>query len=183
MSRSLAVPTVVLALGSALALAACGSAASSTSAPAKTSSTSPASSSADPAPAAASFRSGSGTPATRAPVVKTHASRYGKILFDRVGRVLYLFASDRTKASTCYGACAGAWPPYTVNRTPHAGAGVASRLLRTTRRRDGRLQVTYAGHPLYYFTGDTAPGQITCQNVSEFGGLWLVVNPSGAAVR
>jgi predicted lipoprotein with Yx(FWY)xxD motif len=60
---------------------------------------------------------------------------------------------------------------------------VASRLLGTTRRRDGRLQVTYAGHPLYYFKGDTAPGQITCQNASEFGGLWLVVNPSGAAVR
>jgi predicted lipoprotein with Yx(FWY)xxD motif len=60
---------------------------------------------------------------------------------------------------------------------------VASRLLGTTRRRDGRLQVTYAGHLLYYFKGDTAPGQITCQNASEFGGLWLVVNPSGAAVR
>jgi predicted lipoprotein with Yx(FWY)xxD motif len=116
-------------------------------------------------------------------VVKAHYSRYGKILFDRAGRVLYLFASDRTKASTCYGACAGAWPPYTVNHAPQAGAGVASRLLGTTRRRDGRLQVTYAGHLLYYFKGDTAPGQITCQNASEFGGLWLVVNPSGAAVR
>jgi len=182
-SRPLAVPTVVLAVGSALALAACGSSASSTSAPAKTSSTSPASSSTDPAPAAATSSSGSGTTASGAPVVRTHPSRYGKLLFDSAGRVLYLFASDRTKASTCYGGCAGAWPPYTVNRTPQAGAGVASRLLGTTRRRDGRLQVTYAGHPLYYFTGDTAPGQITCQNASSFGGLWLVVNPSGTAVR
>lgn len=97
--------------------------------------------------------------------------------------MLYLFASDRGKASTCYGACAAAWPPYTVKRAPKAGAGVSSRLLGTTGRRDGSLQVTYAGHPLYYFTGDHAPGQITCQNVSNFGGLWLVVNPSGNAVH
>jgi predicted lipoprotein with Yx(FWY)xxD motif len=182
-SRHLALPTVVLALGSAFALAACGSSASGTTPPARTSSTSPASSSTDPAPAATIARSRPGTTATSAPAVKSQSSRYGKILFDRAGRVLYLFASDRTKSSTCYGGCAAAWPPYTVNRTPRAGAGVASRLLGTTRRRDGRLQVTYAGHPLYYFTGDTAPGQITCQNASEFGGLWLVINPSGAAVR
>src|SRR5260370_17774431 len=104
MSRPVAVPTVVLALGSAWALAACGSSASSTSAPAKTSSTSPARSSTDPAPAPASFRSGSGTTARGGPVVKTHPSRYGKVLFDRAGRGLYLFATDPTKPSTSYGA-------------------------------------------------------------------------------
>jgi predicted lipoprotein with Yx(FWY)xxD motif len=104
------------------------------------------------------------------------------VLFDGVGRVLYTFARDRGQASTCYGGCATAWPPFTVNRAPKAGAGVSSRLVRTTRRRDGSLQVTYAGHPLYYFTGDRKPGQITCQNVSSFGGLWLVVNPNGRPV-
>jgi predicted lipoprotein with Yx(FWY)xxD motif len=105
------------------------------------------------------------------------------VLFDGVGRVLYTFARDRGKASTCYGGCAAAWPPFTVNRAPKAGAGVSSRLGGTTRRRDGSLQVTYAGHPLYYFTGDRKPGQITCQNVSSFGGLWLVVNPNGTPVH
>jgi predicted lipoprotein with Yx(FWY)xxD motif len=105
------------------------------------------------------------------------------VLFDRAGRVLYLFARDRGKASTCYGGCAATWPPYTVKSAPKAGVGVRSGLLGTTRRRDGSLQVTYAGHPLYYFTGDARPGQITCQNASSFGGLWLVVNPSGTPVH
>ena len=97
--------------------------------------------------------------------------------------MLYLFASDRGNTSTCYGPCASAWPPYTVSLAPKAGVGVRSALLGTTHRRDGSLQVTYAGHPRHYSTGDTSPGLITCQNVSEFGGLWLVVTPSGAAVR
>ena len=97
--------------------------------------------------------------------------------------MLYLFASDRGNTSSCYGACANAWPPYTVSLASKAGIGVRSGLVGTTHRRNGTLQVTYAGHPLYYFTGDTKPGQITCQNASEFGGLWLVVSPSGAAVH
>jgi predicted lipoprotein with Yx(FWY)xxD motif len=145
----------VLALGSAVALGAYGSTASSTEA----------------------------TAASNAPSLKTSSSKYGKVLFDRGGRVLYTFARDRGKASTCYGGCAAAWPPFTVNRPPKAGAGVRSGLLGTTRRRDGSLQVTYAGHPLYYFTGDKKPGQITCQSVSSFGGLWLVVNPNGTPVH
>jgi predicted lipoprotein with Yx(FWY)xxD motif len=70
-----------------------------------------------------------------------------------------------------------------VTGKPRAGAGVNARLLGTTRRRDGSLQVTYAGRPLYYYVGDREPGQILCQNVFEFGGLWLVVRPSGAPVR
>jgi predicted lipoprotein with Yx(FWY)xxD motif len=179
-SRSRAIPTVVLALGSAVVLAACGSSASSSATPATTSSTPTANSSTDPAPAAANA---SAAKASGAAVVETHSSKYGKVLFDRAGRVLYLFASDRGKTSTCYGGCAATWPPYTVNRAPRAGVGVRSGLLGTTRRHDGSLQVTYAGHPLYYFTGDRSPGQITCQHVSNFGGLWLVVNPSGTPVR
>jgi predicted lipoprotein with Yx(FWY)xxD motif len=116
-------------------------------------------------------------------LLTTRSSAYGKVLFDRRGRVLYSFAPDRGKTSTCYGGCAAAWPPFTVNRAPTAGVGVHSGLLGTTRRRDGSLQVTYAGHPVYYFTGDTKPGHITCQNVSSFGGLWLVVSPKGTPVR
>jgi predicted lipoprotein with Yx(FWY)xxD motif len=157
-SRIIAVPLAVLALGSA-SLAAYGGTASSTVASAK--------------PGAASS----------APSLKAGSSKYGKVLFDRGGRVLYSFARDHGKASTCYGGCAAAWPPFKVKHAPKAGAGVRRGLLGTTRRRDGSLQVTYGGHPLYYFTGDKKPGQITCQNVSSFGGRWYVVNPSGKPVH
>jgi predicted lipoprotein with Yx(FWY)xxD motif len=110
------------------------------------------------------------------------SSRYGKVLFDGRGYALYLFGADRGTRSACYGACAKAWPPFLTSGKPVAGPGVQARLLGTTLRRDGRLQVTYAGHPLYFYEGD-GKGQIKCQNVSNFGGLWLVVAPNGKAVR
>jgi predicted lipoprotein with Yx(FWY)xxD motif len=183
-SRTISAATVVLALGSAVALAACGGTASGNVASARPAAAPPASSSTERAAAPlARSSTGSGTAASAAASVKTGSSKYGKVLFDGGGRALYVFASDRGKASTCYGGCAAAWPPFTVNRAAKAGAGVRGSLLGTTRRRDGRLQVTYAGHPLYYFTGDIRPGQITCQNVSSFGGLWLVVNPNGTPVH
>jgi predicted lipoprotein with Yx(FWY)xxD motif len=65
--------------------------------------------------------------------------------------------------------------------TPRAGPGGQSRLVGTTRRSDGKFQLTYAGHPMYYYDGD-APGRILCQGVTEFGGLWLVVRPNGKPV-
>jgi predicted lipoprotein with Yx(FWY)xxD motif len=120
---------------------------------------------------------------TQAATLTAHSSRYGRILFDGRGRVLYLFARDRAGRSSCSGACAKAWPPFLTRGAPKAGAGINGKLLGTTKRRNGTLQVTYAKHPLYYFNKDTKPGQITCQNVSNFGGLWLVVAPSGKAVR
>src|SRR2546423_702065 len=110
--------------------------------------------------------------------VATHPSRFGTILFDSRGFALYAFTHDTKGKSTCYGACAKAWPPYLVK-----GAAPKGRLLGTTRRADGSTQVTFAGRPLYYYVGDRSPGQILCQNVSEFGGLWLVVRPSGSLVR
>jgi predicted lipoprotein with Yx(FWY)xxD motif len=118
-----------------------------------------------------------------AAALTAHSSRYGRILFDGRGRVLYLFARDRGGRSSCSGACAKAWPPYLTKSAPKAAPGLDSKLLGTTKRSDGTLQVTYAKHPLYYFKEDTKPGQIKCQNVSNFGGLWLVVAPSGKAVR
>jgi len=120
---------------------------------------------------------------TRAATLTAHSSRYGKILFDGRGRVLYLFARDRGGRTSCSGACAKAWPPFLTKGAPRTLAGVNAKLLGTTRRGDGTLQVTYAKHPLYYFKEDTKPGQIKCQNVSNFGGLWLVVAPSGKPVR
>jgi predicted lipoprotein with Yx(FWY)xxD motif len=110
--------------------------------------------------------------------VATHASRYGTILFDGRGFVLYAFTHDLRGKSRCNGACAKAWPPYLVK-----GKAPRGRLLGTTRRADGTTQITYAGRPLYYYVADRKPGQILCQNVSEFGGLWLVVRPDGSLVR
>jgi len=115
--------------------------------------------------------------------VAVGASAYGRVLFDGRGFALYAFTRDRAGRSTCSGACAKAWPPYIQSGAVRAGTGTKSSLIATTRRADGRRQVTYAGRPLYYYVGDRKPGQILCQNVSEFGGLWLVVRGSGAPVR
>jgi predicted lipoprotein with Yx(FWY)xxD motif len=115
--------------------------------------------------------------------VTAHTSRFGSILFDGRGFVLYAFTRDPRGRSVCSGACAKGWPPYLVSRAARAGRGVKPSLLGTTRRADGRLQVTYAGRPLYYYVGDRSPGQILCQNVSEYGGLWLVVRSTGSPVR
>ena len=124
-------------------------------------------------------------PAEPAATLTVRSTRYGKMLFDGRGRALYGFTRDkRGGPSQCYGACASAWPvQYATKGQLRAGAGVEQSLIGTTRRRDGRLQVTYNGWPLYYYVDDVRPGQVTCQNVSEFGGLWLVVRPSGQLVR
>ncbi len=123
-----------------------------------------------------------GSPAL-APTVRAKSSRFGTILFDGRGFALYAFTADRTSRSTCYGACAASWPPYVVRGKLAVGAGLERSLLGTTRRRDGKLQATYAGRPLYYYAGDRAPGRILCQDVVEYGGRWLVVAPSGRLVR
>ena len=115
--------------------------------------------------------------------LRVRDSAYGRILFDGRGFVLYGFTADKKRRSVCNGACAAAWPPYLVKGTPRAGGGVKQSLLGTIRRADGKRQLTYAGRPLYYYVGDRRPGQILCQDVSEFGGDWLVVRPSGAFVR
>jgi predicted lipoprotein with Yx(FWY)xxD motif len=130
------------------------------------------------APAAMSEQSA----ASRA-TLAAHSSRFGTVLFDGRGFVLYAFTRDHGR-SACYGACAKAWPPYFAPKgTLRVGTGVKRSLLGTVRRRDGRRQVTYAGRPLYYYVGDTRPGQILCQNVPEYGGTWLIVRPSGKLVR
>ena len=114
--------------------------------------------------------------------VTVKASSFGRILFDGRGFVLYGFTRDTRAKSACSGACARAWPPYVVKSRPRAGTGVVARRLGTTKRRDGSLQVTYAGRPLYYYVGDRNPGQILCQNVTEFGGVWRVIRASGRLV-
>jgi predicted lipoprotein with Yx(FWY)xxD motif len=115
--------------------------------------------------------------------VKVHKSRYGRILVDGQGRTLYLFTRDRGSRSRCYGACARAWPPLQADSDPHAAGDADAAKLGTTARRGGATQVTYAGHPLYYYVNDRRAGQILCQDVAEFGGTWLVVSPAGRAIR
>ena len=110
-------------------------------------------------------------------------TRYGPVLFDGKNRVLYGFTRDRRGGpSRCYGACAAAWPVYFANSSLRAGRGVRQALLGTVRRRDGRRQSTYNGWPLYYYAHE-GPGEVKCQNVREFGGVWLVVKASGRLVR
>jgi predicted lipoprotein with Yx(FWY)xxD motif len=118
-----------------------------------------------------------------ASTIRTGHSPYGVVLFDGHGRALYAFTHDPRGRSTCSGACAAAWPPYVVDGAPRAGVGTRRTLLGTTRRPDGRRQLTYAGRPLYYYVGDRKPGQILCQDVFEFGGRWLVIRPDGRLVR
>lgn len=108
-------------------------------------------------------------------------SQYGKILGDARGQAFYVFGRD-TSSSQCYGECARRWPPVLTSGPPQAGAGARGKLLGTTRRRDGKLQLTYARQPVYYYDAD-GPGRVLCQNVDEFGGTWLVVRASGKPLQ
>ena len=116
------------------------------------------------------------------PAVALAPSKFGRILVGSGGRTLYDFVADTTMASTCYGACASLWPPLTVSGAPKAGPGVRASLLGTTKRTDGRTEVTYNGHPLYYYAGDTKPGDTTGQDINQFGALWYVLTASGMEV-
>jgi predicted lipoprotein with Yx(FWY)xxD motif len=116
-------------------------------------------------------------------VVTQRTSQYGRILTDGANHTIYLFTRDKSTTSTCYGACATVWPPVLTNGAPRPAGGLPAARFGTTRRSDGTWQVTYAGHPLYYYVNDVRPGQILCQNVDEFGGTWLVISPAGTAIH
>jgi predicted lipoprotein with Yx(FWY)xxD motif len=112
--------------------------------------------------------------------VKVIDSNYGRVVADGKGEALYLFDREGGPRAKCYGSCARAWPPVLTKGRPRARGDAKQRLLGTTRRKNGKVQVTYAGHPLYHYVGDS-PGNILCHDVDEFGGTWLVVQPSGKA--
>jgi predicted lipoprotein with Yx(FWY)xxD motif len=122
------------------------------------------------------------TSSTGATVALAH-SKFGNILVDAKGRTLYLFAADKSTSSTCYGGCASLWPPLTVSGAPKAGAQIKGSLLGTTKRKDGKVEVTYGGHPLYYFVSDRKPGQTTGQGVNQFGGPWWVISAAGKEIH
>jgi predicted lipoprotein with Yx(FWY)xxD motif len=129
--------------------------------------------------AAAGSATGSGAAGA---TVGTSTSRLGRILVDGRGRTLYLFEKDKGKTSTCYGACASIWPPVTTSGEPHAARGAHVGLLGTTRRKGGKLEVTYAGHPLYLYAGDQKRGDTNGEGLNQFGAKWYVLAPSGKKI-
>jgi predicted lipoprotein with Yx(FWY)xxD motif len=153
----------------ALLIAACGNSSPSTAA-----------ASPSPSPAASPSPSAAGTGQTIKVATNT---KLGQILVDESGMTVYLFVADTGTSSTCYNSCATIWPPVLTTGAPQAGAGATASLLGTTTRTDGKVEVTYAGHPLYYFVQDKAAGDTTGQGVNGFGGLWWVLSPAGAAIH
>jgi predicted lipoprotein with Yx(FWY)xxD motif len=105
-------------------------------------------------------------------------SEFGEMLFSSKKQAIYIFENDPKGKTVCYGECAEAWPPVLTKGKPKAGDGVKASLLSTVKRRDGKLQVTYAGKPLYFYSHE-GPGEVRCHNVDLNGGFWWVVGPDG----
>ena len=121
--------------------------------------------------------------ASGAATISVAGSSLGQILVDGNGKTLYLFEADTGAQSTCAGACAQAWPPLTTNGTPKAAGGASQSLLGTTERSEGTRQVTYNGHPLYFFVSDSKPGETNGEGSTAFGAGWDVLAPSGAKIE
>jgi len=160
-----------LAVAGALALAACGGSSTSSS------------SGAAAAPGYGGGAAGASNGSTAASVVSTKTSSLGTFLVDGQGRTLYLWDADHDPMSTCTAACAQAWPPLTTTGAPKASGAVKSSLLGTATRADGSREVTYAGHPLYTYAGDTRPGQVTGEGSNSFGAPWWTVTTAGRALQ
>jgi predicted lipoprotein with Yx(FWY)xxD motif len=114
--------------------------------------------------------------------VQVRSGRLGRYLVDGRGFSLYLFEKDKGTTSACYGSCASYWPPYLTTSKPRLGKGLGSAKAGTVRRRDGKLQVTYGGHPLYLFALDKRAGQTRGQALKQFGAEWYVLSPAGRKI-
>ncbi len=120
--------------------------------------------------------------AARTATVATAHSGLGRIIVDGRGRTLYLFEKDRHGRSACSGTCATYWPPLLTSAKPVAKTGVKASLIGTTKRADGTRQVTFAGHPLYFFSGDVKRGATSGEGLHDFGAGWYVLAPSGKKI-
>jgi predicted lipoprotein with Yx(FWY)xxD motif len=109
-------------------------------------------------------------------------TRLGKVLVDAQGHTLYLFKKDSGTKSACFGACATAWPPLRATGKPTVAGGAKASMVATTKRSDGKPQVTYHGHPLYRFMGDNKPGDTNGQGLNAFGARWYAVSPTGKQI-
>ena len=181
MTHQMARAAGAAAIGLIVAACSSGSSTSASGTPASR----PASSSAAASPAYASPGSSAASgQAGSAAVVSLRAVSGipGKALAGRDGRTLYLFEADKNGKSACTGACAAGWPPDTVTGAPHAGSGVNQALLGTVKRPDGSIQVTYNGHPLYYFAGDSSAGTAKGEGSKAFGAGWYVVSARGSKI-
>jgi predicted lipoprotein with Yx(FWY)xxD motif len=123
-----------------------------------------------------------GSSAPRAATVGTAHTGLGKVIVDRRGRTLYLFEKDTHGRSACSGSCAVYWPPVLTSGKPIAFAGAKRALLGTIRRSNGARQVTFAGHPLYLFSGDMKRGQTNGEGLRDFGASWYALSPSGQKI-
>jgi predicted lipoprotein with Yx(FWY)xxD motif len=171
------IASAIGAAGMGLMLAACSSGSSTTSSsPATSSPAAPAATQAS-SPAATGQASGAATVSLAA-----ISGIPAQALVGSNGRTLYLFQGDKNGTSACTGACAAAWPPDIVTGTPQAGSGAHQSLLGTITRPDGTMQVTYNGHPLYYFSADASSGAAHGQGAKAFGAEWYVVGASGSKI-
>jgi predicted lipoprotein with Yx(FWY)xxD motif len=117
-------------------------------------------------------------------MLKLQSSNHGRVLVDGQGHTLYLFEKDEGRESYCSGACAAVWPPLETSSRPRGTSGVDTGALGTTKRDDGDVQVTYHGHPLYYYAADAStPGKTKGQEVEQFGAEWYLVNAHGSPVE
>jgi predicted lipoprotein with Yx(FWY)xxD motif len=140
------------------------------------------SSSSEAPSSSASAPAAPGTDASAAGTISSKSGDMGTYLTDGSGKTLYLFAQDTGGKSTCSGDCAAAWPPATTTGTPKAGSGVTASMLSTIKGADGKMQITYAGHPLYYYALDKAAGDTTGQGVDAFGAKWWLEGTDGKQI-
>jgi predicted lipoprotein with Yx(FWY)xxD motif len=166
------IAVTVLAFG--IAVAACGGSSSSSAAPA-----SGTNASAGGGAGGYGYGGGGGSSSASAVTLKTASSPLGSILVDQDGKTLYLFEADSKNKSNCSGGCLNLWPPIMANGKATAGSGVSAGMIGAA---TGSSQVTYAGHPLYWFSGDTKAGDTNGEGLDDFGGEWYAISPAGTAV-
>lgn len=167
-----------LALSLVAALSACGGESSSTTGAGPTAGAEPRTTEAAEAPRPEPKPEPKPKPGT---VIEIGESQFGETVFDEDGQAIYVFTAESDDKPRCYGDCAAAWPPVLTKGEPEAGKGADQELLGTTERKDGSLQVTYRGQPLYYYANE-GPNEVRCHNVVGFGGTWLAIGPDGKSL-
>jgi predicted lipoprotein with Yx(FWY)xxD motif len=173
------VVAAVAAVGLATAVGACGNSSNSSN---SSSSAAPGSSgSAQTAPSGSASNASAAKPS--GVKVSLRKVSLGKVLTGPNGHTVYLFMKDKGTKSLCNGKCAKVWSPLTTSGKPQAGTGLKASLLSTSKRTDGTTQVTYGGHPLYYYADDKKPGTTKGEGSKEFGAEWYAVGANGKKVE